>query len=184
MFASLRTGDYAVDDPALIERKTTRDLHLTLIQGRLWPQIGRWRHAAAWRYLLVEGESLYSGPLSAEAIRGALITVDELGIGVIHARSAADSAAWIARIAVRRRGLPRRIDRPEYAQRPIRDIDGTPSERALAAAHGVSTVTARKLLGEFGSLTNVLLARPEELRRVPGVGIHRALAIHNLATSN
>jgi DNA excision repair protein ERCC-4 len=180
---SLSTGDYAIDDLALIERKTVRGLHLSLIQGRLWPQVGRLRRAAPWRYLLVEGVSLYDGPLAAEAVRGLLITIDELGVAVIHAWDAADSAAWIARIAVRRRGSWRGVDRPAYAQRPQRDAHGTPPERALAAASGVSTVTARKLLDVFGSLTNVLLAPPEELRRVNGVGVHRALAIHQLATS-
>jgi DNA excision repair protein ERCC-4 len=117
---SLRSGDYAIDDLALIERKTVRGLHLSLVQGRLWPQVGRLRRAAPWRYLLVEGESLYDGPLTPEAVRGLLITIDELGIGVIHSRDPTDSAAWISRIAVRRRGDRRRIDRPQYAQRPQR----------------------------------------------------------------
>jgi DNA excision repair protein ERCC-4 len=180
---SLRTGDYRIDDLALIERKSVRDLHLSLIRGRLWPQIGRLRRAAPWRYLLIEGESLYAGPVAPEAIRGVVITIDELGIGVIRSSDAADSAAWIARIALRRRGATRQVDRPHYAQRPQRDSHGTPSERALAAADGVSTVTARILLGHFGCLTNVLLAEPDELRTVPGVGFARALAIHRLATS-
>jgi DNA excision repair protein ERCC-4 len=133
--------------------------------------------------LLIEGESLYAGPLAPEAIRGALIAIDELGIAVIRSSDAADSATWIARIALRRRDATRRVDRPQYAQRPQRDLHGTPPERALAAANGVSTVTARKLLGHFGSLTNILLASPNELRRVPGVGASRALAIRELATS-
>ena len=180
---SLRTGDYAIDDLALIERKTVRGLHLSLVEGRLWPQVGRLRRAAPWRYLLVEGESLYDGPLTPEAVRGLLVTIDELGIAVIHSRDPADSAAWISRIAVRRRGDRRRIDRPHYAQRPQRDTYGTPPERALAAAAGVSTRTACSLLVEFGSLLDVLLARPEELRRVPGVGVRRSDAIHQLATS-
>jgi ERCC4-type nuclease len=126
---------------ALIERKSVHDKHLSLVRGRPWPQIGRLRHAAAWRYLLIEGESLYTGPVAAEAIRGALITIDELGIGVIRASDAADAAARIARIALRRHGAPRR-DRPHYAQRPQRDTHGTPSERALAAVHTVATGTS------------------------------------------
>jgi ERCC4-type nuclease len=180
---NLRTGDYAIDELALIERKAVRDLHLSLIQGRLWPQVGRLRRAAPWRYLVVEGVSLYNGPLAPEAVRGLLIAVDELGVTVIHAWDFADSAAWIARIALRRRGVLRGVDRPHYAQRPQRDSHGTPPERALGAAAGVSTVTARKLLSEFGSLTSVLLAPPAELQRVPGIGVHRAEAIHQLATS-
>lgn len=180
---ALPTGDYAIDDLALIERKTVPDLHLSLVRGRLWAQIGRLRRDAPWPYLLVEGPSLYAGPLDAEAVRGLLITVDELGVTVIHAWDASDAAGWIARVAVRRRGGVRNVDRPPYAQRAQRDANNPPPERALAAATGVSTVTARKLLQEFGSLRNVLLAEPHELQRVKGVGVNRALAIHQLATS-
>jgi ERCC4-type nuclease len=151
----LPTGDYAIDDLALIERKTVPELHLSLVRGRLW----------------------------AEAVRGLLITVDELGVTVIHAWDASDAAGWIARVAVRRPGGVRNVDRPPYAQRAQRDANNPPPERALAAATGVSTVTARKLLQEFGSLRNVLLAEPHELQRVKGVGVNRALAIHQLATS-
>jgi len=35
----------------------------------------------------------------------------------------------------------------------------------------------------LGSLRNVLLAEPDELRRIPGIGLQRARAIHELATS-
>jgi ERCC4-type nuclease len=178
----MRTADYAIDELALIERKTVRDLHLSLIRGRLWPQIGRLRRGAPWPYLLVEGRSFYEGPVKPEAIRGLLITVGELGVTVIHASDPADAAAWIARIGLRRRGRVRTVNRPAYAQRAQRAAHDAPPERALAAAAGVSTITARKLLGEFGSLRNVLLAEPGELQRVRGIGLHRALAIHELAT--
>ncbi|HET7128371.1 MAG TPA: ERCC4 domain-containing protein [Gaiellaceae bacterium] len=182
-FEHLPTGDYAIDDLALIERKTVRGLHLTLIEGRLWSQIGRLRRAVPWPYLLLEGTSLYEDPLSPEAVRGLLISVGELGVTVIYACDAVDAAAWIARVALRRRGNVRNVNRPPYAQRAQRAALDPPPERALAAAAGVSTVTARRLLGEFGTLRDVLLAEPEELRRVRGVGLHRAIAIRELATS-
>jgi ERCC4-type nuclease len=180
---ALPTGDYAIDDLALIERKTARGVHLSLIQGRLWSQIGRLRRATPWPYLLVEGQTFYEGPLRAEAVRGLLLTVADLGITVIHAWDVADAAAWNARIALRRRGNVRNVNRPPYAQRAQRAAPDPPPERALAAVAGVSTVAARKLLGEFGSLRNVLLAELDELQRVPGIGFQRAFAIHELATS-
>ena len=179
----LAAGDYAIDGVALIERKTVRGLHLALIDGRLWRQLGRIRRQAKWRYLVLEGHSIYDGPLKPSAVRGLAIAVDDLGISIVRSRDEADSAEWIARIAVRRRGGVRNVNRPAYAQRPQRDEDVFPPERALAAAPGVSTVTARKLLDEFGSLTDVLLAHPDELIRVEGIGVHRADAIHQLATS-
>ncbi|HEX3805882.1 MAG TPA: ERCC4 domain-containing protein [Gaiellaceae bacterium] len=181
---SLRAGDYMIDDVAVVERKTVRDLHLSVIQGRLWRQLSLIRRRAPWRYLLIEGQSMYDGPVSSEAIRGLVIAVDELGVCVVHSRDLQDSAAWLTRIARRRLGEHRTIDRPVYAQRPKREPGVSPPEQALSAAAGISTVTARTLLGRFGSLLEVLSAPPEELQRVPGVGANRAHAIHSLAQSN
>jgi ERCC4-type nuclease len=181
---TLECGDYAIDDVALVERKSVRDLHLSLIQGRLWRQLGRLRKAAPWRYLVVEGMCPYEGPLTPDAVRGLLITVDELGVAVIRTRDPADTAAWIAMIAKRRRGGTRSVDRPPYAQRPQRESHNSPPERALSAAEGVSIITARKLLNEFGSLTKVLLADLEALQRIEGVGLQRARSIRRLASAN
>jgi DNA excision repair protein ERCC-4 len=179
--AHLRAGDYAIGDFALVERKTTRRLHLSIYDGRFWPQLGKLRRATQSAYLLVEGRSPYDGPLSDEAIRGMILAVTELGVGVIRSADAEDSARWIRRIMLRR-ATPRLVDRPPYAQRPKRETHIAPPERALAAAAGVSTTTARALLTRFGCLTDVLLAAPEELMSVSGVGLKRAQSIHALAT--
>jgi ERCC4-type nuclease len=176
---SLRAGDYLIGDTTIVERKTVRDLHLSIVRGRLWRQIGLIRRRAPWRYLLVEGHSMYDGPVASEAIRGLVIAVDELGVCVVHSSDLQDSAAWLTRIARRRLGEHRTIDRPIYAQRPKRQPRVSPPEQALSAAAGVSTITAR-----IGSLLNVLNTPPEELQRVRGVGANRAQAIHSLAQSN
>jgi DNA excision repair protein ERCC-4 len=177
----LRAGDYAIGDFALVERKTTRGLHLSIFDGRFWPQLGKMRGETERAYLLVEGGSPYDGPLSEEAIRGLILAVIDLGIAVIRSANAEDSARWIRRIMLRR-ATPRLVDRPPYAQRPKREPHVAPPERALAAAAGVSTTTARALLTRFGCLTDVLLATPEELMTVSGVGRKRAQSIHELAT--
>jgi ERCC4-type nuclease len=180
----LPIGDYALGDVAIVERKTARGLHHSLIDGRLWPQLGRLRKTALWPYLLIEGSSMYDGPLSAEAVRGLILSVTDLGVTVIYSSNPHESAEWIRRIARRRLDERRRVDRPAYAQRPQRDPHVPPPEQALAAAPGISTTTARALLAEFGSLINVLLASPAELRRIPGVGPNRCRAIQELATNH
>jgi ERCC4-type nuclease len=59
-----------------------------------------------------------------------------------------------------------------------------PAEQALAAAPGISTVTARAALDRFGWLRDVLTADLEALAQVPGVGHRRAQAILDLAGAN
>src|SRR5215207_9473316 len=113
----LGAGDYVVGGRGLVERKTVRDLHKTIINGRFWPQVRRLRSAAHFSYVLVEGRDLDDGALSPAAIRGACIALMDLGVGVVRTADAADSALWLQRLA-HRRSEPRVTNRPLYAQRP------------------------------------------------------------------
>lgn len=177
----LHAGDYRLDSLTLIERKTVADLHQAVYRGRFWAQIGKLRRATSWPYLLIEGPSLYRGCLSPNAVRGLVIAVSDLGVTICRSDDVRDSAHWIHRIAVRRDTAPVR-DRPVHAQRPKRNAQVLPAEQALAAAAGVSTVTARTLLLSFGTLLGVLSASRADLEAVPGVGPRRAAKIAELAT--
>lgn len=163
-------GDYALGLGCVVERKTTVDLHLTVERGRFWPQIRRLRAGASRPVLLVEGVTPYAGRggLSARSIRGLLLAVGDLGVTIVRSTDPADSAAWLHDIASRvRSGSPR--DRPAYGQRPARSARLQPAEEALAAAPGVSVVTARELLRRFGSLAAITRTSSDELLAVPGV---------------
>jgi ERCC4-type nuclease len=146
----LPAGDYVVGENALIERKTTRGLHYSVRDGRFWAQMGKIRRGHGQPYLLIT---------------------------VIRTIDPTDSARWIRRIMLRR-ASQRSVDRPPYAQRTKRAAHNSPAERALSAAPGIATVTARNLLERFGCLRNVLQASPAELTTVPGVGRSKAGAIH------
>lgn len=164
----LPVGDYRADG-VLVERKTVRDLHLTLVAGRLWGQLGRLRAAGRSPYLLVEGESLDAGPLSPAAIRGALLAAGENGVTVVRSESTTDSALWLYRIACRaaKRRAPR--NRPVYAQRPKERT----AEAVLAAIPDISTVSARALLARFGNLQAIVNATDDDLTDVSGIGVVR-----------
>jgi len=173
----LPVADY-VAGAALVERKSVRDLHLTIINGRFWPQIGRLSRSAMRPYLLVEGADLDAGALSAASVRGALVAVAELGIGVIRSSGPADSALWL-KILAGRQQRRRHVTRV-YAQRPA------PSEAAeamLAAVPGISTVTAQALLQRFGSVAAVIEAGPEEWLSIHGVGPKKVQAISETLAS-
>jgi ERCC4-type nuclease len=164
-------ADY-IAGAALVERKSVRDLHLAIIQGRFWPQIGRLSRTTMRPYLLVEGTDLDAGPLSGGSVRGALLAVTELGIGVIWSSGPADSALWLKILAnrQRRRHKVTRI----YAQRPT---TSEAAEAMLAAVPGISTVTAQALLEHFGSVAAVLDASPEEWLSIRSVGPKRMQAL-------
>jgi len=165
----LAVGDY-IAGSAIVERKSVRDLHLSVINGTFWPQIGRLSRAKRHPFLLVEGSDLDAGPLHPASVRGAILAVGELGIRVIRSADPGDSALWLKVLAGRERS--RYQGRRVYARR-----FATPAEAMLAAVPGISAVSARALLDRFGSVAAVLDAGPDEWLSIRGVGPKRAQAI-------
>lgn len=167
----LTVGDYEAGG-AVIERKSVADLHGSVLDRRLWRQLARLRRSPARPFLLVEGPNLDGGPLHERSVRGALLAVSELGIGVIRSDSPADSALWLKLLAER----PHRRRRPTSVLiNPISSND--PAEAMLAAVPGLSIVSARALLGHFGSIANIAKADPESWLSVSGIGPVRAASL-------
>lgn len=167
----LTAGDYRIGGGIVVERKTVADLHGSLGRGRLWAQIGRIRDEAVTPILLVEGDDLDAGPRHPNAVRGALVAIFELGIGLLWSRDPADSALWLHRLAVRHA-------RKTFARRPqIASDMPAPGIEVLAAVPGISTRTARVLLDRFGSIAGLLEAGPDRWAEVDGIGAVRAHAL-------
>jgi DNA excision repair protein ERCC-4 len=172
---TLTRGDYVVGPGTVVERKTVRDLHLSIMNARLWHQMRKIRAAGTSPHLVIEGESVFAGPVRNNGVRGACLAVSDLGIAIIRTQDAADTAAWLYRLAIRRGEgppPPRRL----YAYRPLSPRTSR-GEVALSAAPDVSVITARKVLATFGSLRQVCEASVDDLQAVPGVGVKRATAI-------
>ena len=165
----LAVGDY-IAGAAIVERKSVPDLHQSIIRKRFWRQIGRLSRAARHPYLLVEGPDIDAGPLRPASVRGAILAVQELGIGVIRTCDPEDSALWLEILAGRNR--PKRRSTRVFASR-----SSSPPEAMLAAVPGISTVTARALLGHFGSIAAVVDADPSDWLSIRGVGPKRAHAL-------
>lgn len=183
----LWAGDYEVGDRALVERKTVRGLHLAIVKGTFWPQIGRLRRVSRFPYLLIEGTTLDDGPVTPAAVRGACIAVMDLGVSIIRTEGLADSAQWLHRLAERRATHHSR-SRPGYAQRAQRLAGMPAAQAALAAVPGISTVRAQALLDRFGTLAAVVSANESEWEEVRGIGPRRsramALTFHAATTAS
>jgi DNA excision repair protein ERCC-4 len=169
----LRVGDYHLPGGAIVERKTVRGMHLGIVGGTFWPQLGRLRKAARLPYLLIEGCDLDNGPLAPAAVRGACLAVSDLGVTVLRSVDPSDSALWLYRLAKRRQYAPT-TQRPAYAQRPKAEPGIHAGEAMLASVPGISTVSARALLTRFGSVAAVLAAEPNDWEAVAGIGPQKA----------
>jgi DNA excision repair protein ERCC-4 len=172
-FTRLRVGDYLLPNGVLVERKTVRDFHASIVEGRFWTQIRALRGASRAPYLLVEGRGLERGQLSHRAVIGVLLGVIGQGIPVLLAGDAPSSAEWLASLAIRSSGRQPRRDRPAYARRRNPPVDLV-AEAMLAAVPGISTTRARALLTRFGSIAAIVSADEEALHTVPGIGLIQA----------
>ena len=173
---SLEDGDYLVARGVLVERKSVLDLHMSVVAGTFWRQIGRLRKASARPYLLIEGLNIDRGALAPNGVRGVCLAVIEQGIPILRTTSALDSALWLSRVATRAQVVRARPDRPVYDQRKS-PPDWFVSESVLAAVPGISVTLARRLLDRFGSVAAVMAADPVELTAVEGVGARRVSAL-------
>jgi len=172
---TLDAGDYVVPGGTRIERKTVRDLHLTLAEGRFWTQVNRLRARCSYPILLVEGVRLDADIVDVASVRGALVSLLNRGLVVVRSENVVDSARWIRDIAHSRgHGRRRSLQRPYVAPTGERD---SPAVAALCAIPDVSVVTAHALLDRFGSIRGLATATPKELRSVNGIGPQRAGAI-------
>jgi DNA excision repair protein ERCC-4 len=167
----LPLGDYLVAAGAAVERKTVRDLHAGLVNGRLWSQLFALRRDTPRPYLLVEGENLDAGRVTERGVRGALLQIAGSGVFVVRSRDHADSALWLFLIAKREQAQAGGVTR---RRRGRRRIVVSPAG-VLATVPGISPVTANRLLSHFGSIARIAAASECDLQEVRGIGpVHAA----------
>jgi len=205
VFRHLVTGDVRIGPRVLLERKTSRDLHDSIRDGRLLAQARRLSAAAPCAGLLLEtGEGL-DGATHPHAVLGAIAWMAfDLGLSVICVRNAAESAALLAMAAKREQAwldalVPAHAPRRHHeahaalmaARAEIEAMDANPGPLArrweeearqrrralLEAIDGIGPVLSRTLSEAFGTIAEVAAASEEQLAAVDGVGPGRAAEV-------
>ncbi|WP_292407896.1 MULTISPECIES: DEAD/DEAH box helicase [unclassified Methanoculleus] len=177
----LESGDYAIGDRILVERKTVQDFMNTLVERDLFGQIRAMAEAVPRPVLIIEGEDdLYAvRNIHPNAVRGTLaaITVD-MGVALLRTKDADDTAEVLYVLAQRERS-----ERGEHKVHPKKSYRSVREEQeyALAAFPNIGLKSARFLLEHFGSLKAIIDAEPEELASVHGIGEKTAHGIWDLA---
>jgi ERCC4-type nuclease len=174
----LATGDYVCSSELVIERKTAADFILSVIDGRLFNQIGKMKLSFARPVFLIEGDVYATrSNISREAIDGALSFIVAIeGATVLHVRSPRTAADLIYRMAKHcQEGLGYDVAFRRGKTEPGKGealfvIEGLP---------GIGPTTASKVLGHFRSTLALMNASVDELMAVPGLGKKKAERIHS-----
>jgi Fanconi anemia group M protein len=177
----LPSGDYAIGDRILIERKTVRDFVDTLVDRDLFAQLKVLAESAPRPVLIIEGtDDIYTvRDIHPNAIRGTLAAIAvDLGISVLFSRNEEETAQIIGILARREEGGDR--DRTL----PVRKSGHSLREQAemiIASFPDIGPRHARALLEHFGSVQAVVNAGEEDLVRVKGIGKERAKKIREVS---
>ncbi|NYT05139.1 MAG: DEAD/DEAH box helicase [Methanomicrobiales archaeon] len=176
----IESGDYAIGDRILIERKTTRDFVDTLVERDLLGQVRAMAGSVPRPVLIIEGEDLYGERnIMPNAIRGALAAIAiDMGVSLFFTRSAEETADMIFVLA--RREASDRGERQAHPRKAYRSWREQ-AEYIVAAFPGIGPRHARLLLAHFGTLQNLFNADERDIAALPGIGEKTARTIADLA---
>lgn len=177
----LSIGDYVIYPDTTIERKTTHDFCLSILDGRLFNQAYRLSVFCENPLIIIEGESFiknHSIDISLEAVKGALITLAQtFHLPVMRTIDEKDTAWHIKQIATQRERVGKHKG-PLSAYTPKKME--TRKEYILRAFPGIGSKMAKTLLEEFGSITNIVNASEQELSKIHGLGHKTIQQIFNV----
>ena len=178
--AQLECGDFLINDRWLFERKTIRDLCVSLVDGRLFKQALALLKTESHPVVILEGRSrdVAKSKMGREPVQGALITLTVFfGLPVLRSfdpeetvrlmRYTVEQDVRLAAGAVHRFGYRPKKNRA----RRLYVLQGLPC---------IGKKRAEALLDYFGCIESVMCASEEQLANVEGIGLSTAQAIRNM----
>jgi Fanconi anemia group M protein len=162
-----------------VEAKTSDDFAQSIIDKRLFQQLGPLKDSFDIPLLLIIGPSLYGlSGINPAAIRGAIsAAITSFNVPVINVKTANEAAALMFAIA-RQEQSSRKMTLSIRGKKPVLSTAAL-QEFIVAGFPGVNTTLAKRLLLQFGSISKLANASVEELAEVHGVGKIKAQTIRD-----
>jgi ERCC4-type nuclease len=159
----------------LIERKTPDDFLGSLRDQRLFPQLTEMLDQTRWAYLMITGD-FQRGPNGHavtergntgwdwNAIQGALLTIQEMGIFIIHSAGDTDYEQCILRLGKRDR-------KPDLLLAPPKFPKILSAQEAIVCSlPGIGTERLQAVMAYCGTPAWALVALTDMDTEIPGVG--------------
>jgi len=164
----LKLGDYDVAGRLLVERKTTFDFAISVIDGRLFRQAYRLMMSQRRTCLILEGP-LSGIQMTREALQGAMITVTLIfGQPVLRSRTPAETA-WLMLTAAHQLSHSEVRNRGRQIRRKYRRRCRIQSSM-LQAIPGLGPDKADAILTHFGNFQRIASADLNALIQISGIG--------------
>jgi len=169
---TLAVGDYVLSDRVAVERKSAADFVDSMLDSdrSMFEQVGELSRAYARPVMIVEGTNLYGQrDIDPNAIRGALASLAvDFDVSVLRTEGEDDTTELLATIAKREQETRDR-EVSVHGEKTTK-TRAEQQEYVVSAIADIGPVTARTLLGHFGTVEAVMTAREDDLLEVDGVG--------------
>lgn len=181
----LSIADYQLSKRTGCERKTVSDFLQSIVDGRLFQQLGDLKKIFTCPILLIEGtDDIFDlRKIHPNAIRGALASIaTDFKIPILWTKSQLETAELLYTIAKReqlqlKKSVQLRV-KPNF-----RSINQE-QEFLISGLPKISSILAKRLLKRFGTPQAIFTAKPEQLQEVEGIGEKLAKKIRKLLTKN
>ncbi len=176
----LSIGDYLVNDNITVERKTTKDFVISIIDGRLFSQASRLKKLARKPILIIEGKDLYNTgyEMDPRAIKGAITSLSTVWyIPIIFSKDLRGTVDFLVMSG---------IQDMECQAQHVKRVGRKPKRMKRLKLHilqglpHVGPKTANRLLDYFGSIEKTMTANESELAIVEGIGKKKAAMIRKI----
>ncbi len=171
--------DYVIEHAIYIERKTGRDLAMSIIDGRLFKQAGRMKRSSSRCLFLIEGSPFDTNmDISRDAITGALLSLQAIWyIPVIYAADSGHACLIFTMLSRQWRKKSSLADL-RHGYRPKKLI--TRKLHIIQGLPHVGPLLAKRLLDHFSSVRKIMNATEKKLSQVKGIAKMKARMINKI----
>lgn len=178
---TLKAGDFLINNLLLVERKTLKDLVVSVKDGRIFQQAAKLASSSKYTMIILEGTSrdIQSLKMKREAIQGTLICLSlKFRIPIIRSVSPEETAKLL--IVAFQQIINNKPYKRNNSYRPgpfKRNNKRKHQIFMLQGLPGIGPVRAKLLLEKFGTLNAVFNASLTELKQTGGIGNYVAKKI-------
>jgi len=178
--AQLTVADYIISERVGIERKSDKDFNDSIIDGRLFSELGQLGEKFSRPILILEGNPFQNSNISENALYGAITSIIlNLGISIYKTENAIETAQFIYQLARKEQSFTKSSLNIRFDKAPIET--SRLLEYMVAGIPGVNLLRAKSLLKELKTLQNIFLADIPDLTKIENIGKKIAQEIYKIS---